>query len=134
MVIYMAGLSHVSSCFSVGPLVQGLTLAEGSENLLCGFRDIELFYPSNTRRKNVCKTSGPIRTNRNGKLQVIKLVLETIWTTKHESCGEETTDFICLPTATQTITANARNQILRVTSYIQMKTTKIKVTLTLVSS
>ena len=60
MLIYVAGLSQVSNCFSVGPLVQGLTLAERSENLLCGFRDIDVFYPSTIHRKNVLKTSGPI--------------------------------------------------------------------------
>jgi hypothetical protein len=62
--------------------------------------------PSNTRRKNVRKARGPIRnvtkkrTHRCGKLHATKTVLETICTTKHVSCGEETTDFICVPKPT----------------------------------
>jgi hypothetical protein len=83
MLIAVAGMTHVSNCFSVGPLTQGLTLAEGSENYLCGVREMQVFYPSNTRRKNVRKTRGPIRnvtkkTHQTGKQQAIKLDLETI--------------------------------------------------------
>jgi hypothetical protein len=67
------------------------------------------------------------KTHRSGKLQAIKLVLETIWTTKHGSCGEETTDLICVPIPTQTKTASACNQILQLTNCIKMKSDENKI-------
>jgi len=44
MLVYVAGLSLVSNCFSFGPLVQGLTLAKMNENLSCGCMEIQVFY------------------------------------------------------------------------------------------